>query len=550
MLREESTEPMIQRNTALSLPGAARAAQTIQAQVDAQETMTTLADQLLVLFDELPPAGLIRQYRRAMHQHVQTYFRLADGAWEALAADQLHDLTSNPGYNVVTDALEQKLIQIHEACQRARQNSSARGGWLWQRRVRLYSRSLLEWKRCMDTGGSGAPPDPTACGHALYRAHGRVGLAGISGFEYLLVMGLPALGILASLLLALLFGTMNVLMPPNLPQALAPTMLAGFSALAILWFSTTGFASLPLVVGYALARRQSMTFTPTLRASVSARTGPGPLHAIGRALLATLGTLVMIALIGVLALTAFAAQAFFADTSSAQDIGGYMSNLVQANLGQPLPLQMDPTFFTLIFPATSLLLIVLFFLPFTLSVQARLARALMGHSTRSPEARRYALRPALGLLWFHSVTLLFAALLANSFYNLGADSILPSDWPSVSLRLLVYVGALMLPYVLLVDLPFREGMARWRSVRLRDLALRRNEIAQRLSRSQPQAADQTDLRTLQDYVTWQYYRTQESDVKDAPAAPLSLQRRTLALLLAILGGIALDWLNQLLHTLV
>src|SRR5579885_3211809 len=144
-MRDDSTEPMIQRNTALQLPGAARAAQTIQAQADIQDTMKTLADQLLVLFDELPSAGLIRQERRAMKQHVQTYFRIADGVWEALATEQLYELAGNRGYTVAVDTLEQKLIQIHETCEQIKQNPKARGGWLWRRRVRLYSQSLLEW---------------------------------------------------------------------------------------------------------------------------------------------------------------------------------------------------------------------------------------------------------------------------------------------------------------------------------------------------------------------------------------------------------------------
>jgi hypothetical protein len=549
MLRDESTEPMVQRSTALSLPGAARAAQVIQAQVDAQETMTTLADQLLVLFDEIPSAGLIRQHRRAMTQHVQTYFRIADGVWEALAADQLHELTRNAGYTIAADALEQKLVQIHENCQQAAQNPKARGGWLWRRRVRLYSRALLDWKRCIDTGGSSSP-DPTACGRVLHRAHGRVGLASISGFEYLLVIGMPTLGILASLLMALLFGTMNVLMPPNLPMALAPTILAGLSALLILWYCTTGSSSLPLILGYALIRRQSRLFTQTLRASISVTARPGVLRMALRVLLMTLGTLLLLALAGLVALIVFVGRAFFTDTaaSSAQSIGSYLTSFVQTNLGQTF--QTDPAFFTLIFPISALLMVVLFFLPFTLSVQARLVRALMGQRAHSPEARRHALRPALELLSFHTVTLVFIALLINSIANAGAESVVPRDWPFVSLRLLIYAGALVVPYVLLVDLPFREGMARWRTSRLHDLALRRNEIAQRLSRSQPQATDQTDLRALQDYMTWQYYRTQESDVKETSSAPFSPGRGILALLLAALGGIALEQLNQLLHSLV
>jgi hypothetical protein len=541
---------MIQRNTALSLPGAARAAQVIQAQVDVQETMTTLADQLLVLFDEIPCAGLIRQNRRPLHQHVQSYFRIADGFWEALSTDQLSELTISAGYNVAADTLEQKLIQIHEDCQQAPQDPKAQGGWLWRRRVRLYSRSLLEWKRCIDTGGSGRLPDPTACGRALFRAHGRVGLAGLNGFDYLLVMGLPVLGILASLLLALLFGTMNVLMPNNLPQALAPAVLAGLIALYILWFSTTGPSPLPLLVGYALTRRRSVAFTRTLRASVTAPTGVGPLRLILRVLLTTLGTLFLIGLVGLLALTIFVARDFFGfpRTSSAQDVAGYMTSFVQSTLGQSFAV--NPAVLAALFPIACLVLIALFFLPFTVSVQARMVKSLMGHRTRSPEARRYALRPAMELLSFHTITLFFAAILANSVYNLGADDVLPPGWPFVSARLLVYVGALVLPYLLLVDLPYRVGMARWRNARLHELALRRNEIAQRLSRSQPQATDQTDLRTIQDYLTWQYFRTQEGEVKDAPSAPFSIERRLLALILTILLGIALDQINQLLHSLV
>jgi len=550
MLREGPTEPMLQRNTALalSLPGAAHAAQVIQAQADMQDTMLTLADQLLVLFDEIPGAGLIRQHRRAIHQHVQTYFRIADGVWEALATDQLTDLNHSPGYTVATDSMEQKLIQIHEGCQQAQQNPKARGGWLWRRRVRLYSRGLLEWKRCLDTGGT--LPDATTCGQALYRAHGRVGLAGISGFDYTLVMSLSVLGIVASLLLALLFGTMNVLALNGAARTLVPTALAGLSALYILWFSTTGPAPLPLVVGYALEHRRALLFTRALRASSANKSGPGPLRVILRVLLTTLGSLFVIGLVGLLVLTVLLARTFFANVHSggAQDAGATMISLAQTTLGQPLPV--DGYFLAATLPIICLLLIALFFLPFTLSVQARMSRALFAQPARSPEARRYALRPALELLSFHTITLFVVTILANSVYNFGADSVLPAGWPFVSGRALIYVGALALPYLFLVDLPYRQGIARWRSAKLRELGLRRNEIAQRLSRAQPQALAQTDLHTIQEYLTWQYYRTLESEAKDVPAAPFSVERRTLALILTILGGFLLSQINAALYSLL
>ena len=547
-MRDDSTEPMIQRNTALQLPGAARASQTIQAQADIQDTMKTLADQLLVLFDELPSAGLIRQERRAMSQHVQTYFRIADGVWEAIATDQLYELAGNRGYTIAADTLEQKLIQIHEACEQAKQNPKTRGGWLWRRRVKLYSQSLLEWKRCLDSGPGGGPTDATTCGRVLYRAHGRVGLAGISGFDHLLILALPALGILASLLLAFVYGAIGVVQGTQ-GNALVPTALSSLIALYILWFSTAGPSPLPVVVGYALARRQPAIFTRLLRGISVIDFKPGLLRRILRALLTILGTLLLAGLIALLALSIIFARTFFLDTHT----GAMSSHGALASLLQNMPansLSLDPTFAAILLPALCLVIIALFFLPFTLSVQARMTRALLAYPDRFPEARRYALRPAMELLSFHTITLFFIAVLAISFTNVGAAAILPALLPAVSWRFIVYVAAIVLPYLLLIDLPYRQGIARWRAARLRDLLMRRNEIARRLSRATPQPVDQNDMRVVQDYLTWQYYRTLEGEVKETSTAPFSIEGRALALALTILTGILLDQINQLLHSLL
>ena len=547
-MRDDSTEPMIQRNTALQLSGAARAAQTIQAQANIQDTMKTLADQLLVLFDELPSAGLIHQERRPMSQHVQTYFRIADGVWEALATDQLYELAGNRGYTVAVDTLEQKLIQIHEMCEQMKQNPKARGGWLWRRRVKLYSQSLLEWKRCLDSGLAGGPTDATTCGRVLYRAHGRVGLAGISGFDHLLIIALPALGILASLLLAFVYGAIGVVQG-NQGNALVPTALSSLIALYILWFSTAGPSPLPVVVGYALSRRQPAIFTRLLRGISVIDFKPDLLRRILRALLTLLGTLLLAGLIALMALSIIFARAFFLDThTGAMSSHGALASLLQSTPASSVSL--DPTFTAILLPALCLGIIVLFFLPFTLSVQARLTRALLAYPEHSPEARRYALRPALELLSFHTITLFFIAVLAISFTNVGAASILPASLPSVSGRFIVYVAAIVLPYLLLIDLPYRRGIASWRAARLHDLLLRRNEVARRLSRVTPQPVDQNDLRVVQDYLTWQYYRTLEGEVKATPTAPFSLEGRALALALTILTGILLDQINQLLHGLM
>jgi hypothetical protein len=549
MLREGPTEPMLQRGSIIHQPGAARAARTIQAQVDIQETMLTLADQLLIIFDEIPSAGLIKRQRRAIHQHVQTYFRIADGIWEALATDQLADLIGNSTYTAAADTLEQELVQLHEDCQQAEQNPKARGGWFWQRRARLYSQALLEWKRCIDTGSGGALPDPTACGRVLYRAHGQVGLAGISGFDYMLVRNLPRLGALASLLLAVLFGAIDMLAPNGLAHYLAPAIVAAFITLTLLWFSTTGSSPLPLVVGYALTRRRAIILTRAARASgTTPKIGQGVLRVVLRTLLTTLGTLFLPGFAALLALIVLLAHTVFTElpNGGGQDAGGYMTTTLQSILGQTLPI--DGYLLTILLPVFCLVSVAVFFLPCTLSVQARLTKVLLGHPTRSPEARRYPLQPALELLSFHTTMLFYAAILANSVFNLGVDSVLPSGWLPISQRLLVYIAGLALPYVLLIDLPYRLGIARWRGVTLHELTLRRTEVARRLSRTQPQSADPSDLRTMQDYVIWQYYRTQEGEVRGVRLAPLSIGRYLLALLLVILGGVALDWINGLLYS--
>lgn len=547
-MRDDSTEPMIQRNTALQLPGAARAAQTIQAQSDIQDTMKTLADQLLVLFDELPSAGLIRQQRRAMKQHVQTYFRIADGVWEALATDQLYELAGNRGYTVAVDTLEQKLIQIHETCEQVKQNPKARGGWLWRRRVKLYSQSLLEWKRCLDSGPGGGPTDATTCGRVLYRAHGRVGLAGISGFDHLLILALPTLGILASLLLALVYGAIGVVQGIQ-GNALVPTAIASLIALYILWFSTAGPSPLPIVVGYALGRRQPAIFTRLLRGISVIDFKPGLLRRFLRALLTILGTLLLAGLIALLALSIFFARAIVLDMNT----GVMSSHGALATLLQSTPasyVSLDPGITAILLPVLCLGIIAIFFLPFTLTVQARMTRALLAYPSRSPEARRYALRPAMELLSFHTITLFFIAVLAISLTNFGAASLLPASLPPVSGRFIIYVLAIGLPYLLLIDLPYRRGIARWRATRLYDLLLRRNEIARRLSRITPQPVDQNDMRVVQDYLTWQYYRTLEGEAKETPTAPFSIEGRILALALTILIGILLDQINQVLHGLL
>jgi hypothetical protein len=518
-----------------------------QGQPSVRETMLTLADQLLVLFDEVPSAGLIHAERRNLHQHVQNYFRLADGVWEALAENQMEDLSSNPTFATAVDALADRLVQLHEACEQARQDPKARGGWLWQRRIRLYSRALLEWKRCLDSGSGSGLEDATHCGRVLYRAHGRVGLAGVNGLEHLLVVLLPLLGILTSLALAGVLGAINLGQntPPNY---LAPTALAVLSAIYIFWFNTAGPSPLPLVLGYAFERREAAYFAKAQRVPRAVARRLGPLRSLLSAFLTVVGALLLLGLIGMLAITVLFARAYFANPSSAtaQDVPGSMTAAFHALPGGLLPQQASPLLLTIALPLFSLLAIALLIFPFTLTVQLRMSLELLGHPAHGPEIRRSHLVPALQLLTFHTITLFLLAILTTSIFHVGDTVLFPSVLPVLTVRALVYAGALILPYLLLIDLPFRWGIARWRAAKLSELRRNRATLRQGINQTLPQVGNQAELLALQEQVSWLYFRAQEDEVKEVSATPFSTEGRLLALVLTIATAFVLNELNGLL----
>jgi hypothetical protein len=505
--------------------------------------MLTLADQLLVLFDEIPGAGLIRAERSKLHQHVQNYFRLADGTWEALAENQMEDLSSNPTFTGAVDALEQRLVLLHESCEHARPTLNARGGWLWRRRIRLYSRALLEWKRCLDSGPDSALEDTNHCGRVLYRAHGRVGLAGINGFNQVLVLLLPSLGALTSLGLAGMLGTINFTRqtPANY---FVPAVLAVLSALYILWFAFAGPAPLPLVLGYAFERREALYFAKAQRVPRVIASRLGLLRNLLRAFLTLVGALLLVGVLGMLVVTVLFAIAFFTNPASAsQSFSSSMTTAFTSALGGYLPQQASPLLLTLALPIFSLLAIALIFLPFTLTVQLRMSLELLGHQAHGPELRRSHLLPALQLLFFHTITLFLIALLATSIFHSGDTALWPAVLPTLTVRALLYLGALILPYLLLIDLPFRRGIARWRAARVSELRRNRATVRQGVNQTLPQVGNQPELLALQEQVSWLFSRAQEEEVKEVPAAPFSTEGRLLALVLTIATAFLLNQLN-------
>jgi hypothetical protein len=118
----------------------------------------------------------------------------------------------------------------------------------------------------------------------------------------------------------------------------------------------------------------------------------------------------------------------------------------------------------------------------------------------------------------------------------------------ISLRSVALLLALGLPFVLLVDLPYRSGMRKWQRSWLGDLVTRRADVEshiRRLSvvdpRSGLQDTSDDNLRAMQyDLVLLQFYQSKIEEagkVRHAPAAPASLW---LAFLMAVVVALLLD----------
>jgi hypothetical protein len=117
---------------------------------------------------------------------------------------------------------------------------------------------------------------------------------------------------------------------------------------------------------------------------------------------------------------------------------------------------------------------------------------------------------------------------------------------ALTLRAVLLFGALALPYLLLLELPFRLGIARWRAQRLSDLAARRGDLDSQVRRLATQPASDEVLQAMQyDLVLLQFYRGQVQEAQAVTTAPYGLRGRLFALALAVAAAFALDGLGDL-----
>ena len=493
-------------------------------------------------------AGLVIQFN--LHQSLQRYFQLATQLWEAAAADHIEELAHNTAYQAAVTILEHQLERLQELCQITKQDPHARGSWRWQRQVRLYRRALDEWLRCLGEDPSTMFSDPTECGRILYRAQGCLGLASCNGFDYALIKSLQVLNVLISLFLLLVLAILMVeflthdsqVLGTQLLETIVTLLVLLFAPVYLLWLSAMG-TSLPVIMGYALTREQ---------APDAARPGPA-----GKARSQISGSF----------------QSFFRACLRIPPklwnisprllrywlrVWGVLGGLVLLLLAvllfssvPPDPLWIDSVAIYIltfsVFYTSALFLIIV---PFTLTMQAQMCRELITHPQRPPEARRSAVRPAIKLLSFHTISFLAIALtvlhFVPAFGSLAApvSSALPSF---ITLRQVIYLPGLVLLYLLCLEFPYRWGVRRWEACQLSELAGLRKEFDRRLSQAPSQPADRKEQSSTQDdYARWQYYRDQEEEVKKTQPGLFSLVQQGWILLITFATSFLLDQAKNLL----
>lgn len=593
------------RATALSAPASP------PAEDDLRQRLTTLADLFLVLFDALPHAGFVDQplftpcpqcrkllplHARfcgqcgysiasnapqalvtpappcpagtALHQHLQTYFLLAESVWEAAAAEELEALARESGFTRALNDLAQDLQYMLDACRNTQHHPYARGSWNWRWRVRLYRRALLDWKPCLGARSQEMLLDPADAGHRLYRAQSRLGLATLSNTALLLLRSMLVLGTVASGVLLFVFISEHSLIYNDVLGKF--TFLFTLLTLGML-LVLTGGPFLPLAVGYSLARPQAVSFSRQPSDASQLETNGGTWHTILPRGMKALGSLLLVGVPLLLVLTLISKS--YLDDPNAVSVTGVLDtnargigslalgvvygsdpaiDLAGTNINVPQYEQDLGYFFLMIgLPLLCLLLIALFFLPFTLTTQVRLAREMRTHATRSPEARRYALRPALRLVLFHSIIVLF--LIVEVFHlaplrTLLSTPLFQAPLSFITVRQLVYIPLFLSLYLLLVEIPYRRGIALWRLAKLKALAPYRNIVAAHFSQKETETPEQAGKRKTEEINSlWQYYTKEVEEVKAVRSGPITLVQSTVLWLVPILLAFLQEQITNGLH---
>lgn len=555
-LRATASRPIVApRSASATLTSRMRAAQAQAVQPpdvarQAISELGVLADELAALASELETSGLARIHSAAYYDVLRRYVTLARQAWLSVAAERLEQDGASPDYRQRAISVARDVTRLRRECEVVAGNSQfplpRRVPWRWRRRARLVTHALRAWQASLS-----APPDPQRMGVALFDLRGALNTALTGGLELTLLDTLSGAA-------RWLVGALAVASGLSLAGATLagePERAAGYAVLTLL--TLIGWMALLLLLSRTLGALPELlagaTFSETL-SSLNGREGSRTVAMalrvwwVGIGLVGGLLTLLALAA-GVLLVSQTPLVAALPDAIQRGDV----ATLAPATTDAWLSL-LGNLLAILLSLATQVasLAVMALALPVLLVSVFRFVAELGGARRWAPGARRYALGPALGALAWLAGALVGLTWLLSGSAGLGditlARGVIAGAPFIVTARAIPLALALALPWLLLIEAPFRIGLERWRRIWLRDLRTRKSATeshVRRLSAPDPHtgAQDTSDktLRAMQyDLVLLQFYTARIEEAERASGSPLSAGGVIFMALFVIVGALLLD----------
>lgn len=497
-----------------------------------------LARELATLPDNLEATGLVRTHQASYFEAIRGYQGLARQAWQSVAEERLEQSGADPEYRQRAILVARRITQLQQECRTAGENDEFKlprhSSPLWRRRIALVRSGLRVWQDRL------APtPDPREMGRGLFLLRGYLGLATAGSFELFLLILLQGVAIASLAFLSLGLVLLLIVALLNGGIASITGLAIGTFALAVAWvllfLGTRGPAPLSLLLGASV-------FSPT-RSTRNEQPGSPVIAMALRVWWLIIGFLGM----GVIVAGLVVGGAFVG-------VSGVLAQ--PADLQQSIALAGSVVTYASLLPAVlALASLALLGLPVLLLTVVRFSADFAGSPAWVPMARRSGLELALMVhasatallivgLWLGATILGWQqpAIVGLSLQELGGVS------TAITPRGIVMFLAITLPYLLLIDLPFRVGMRRWRRAWIADLAARRADVeshVRRLSVTDPRSGTQDtseeNLRAMQyDLVLLQFYRDKMEEAERTADAPFGLRRMLVALVIALVAALLLD----------
>lgn len=502
--------------------------------------LNVLADEIIKLAGELEQSGLARIHAGAFFAVARHYGELARLAWLSVAAERLEQDGASPDYRHLAIGVAREVTRLRRESDVAASNEQfplpRRRPYLWRARSGAIIRGLRGWQLAL-----AAPADPQRMGLALFELRGALSIAAAPPLEYSLLTLLTG----AALILTPLSGLAAGLAVIASALSGQPVMAASFALVTIL-------ALMLWAILLLLTSRGRVTLGETLagacfsdtRSTCNGRAGSQVIAVALRVWWLLVGVGGAALTLGALGVSGYALARL---PQFAPLVGGSPQSAV-AGVWQAAGLL---AVITVPAAAVATVALVALALPALLIAALRLAAEMASARRWAPGARRYALVPALATLaWLTGALAPLAWLLAN---RLGLDQRSLEIGSGgvgfiLSGRSILVALALLLPYLALIEAPFRLGLSGWRRAWLRDLRTRRMTIeahVRRLSAPDPRTgvpdtSDET-LRAMQyDLVLLQFYSARISEAERAATSPLGLGGSVALLIIVALGAALLD----------